>query len=124
MDTAQKTRIRNYAKIINSTISDGSLLDFAIDEVFDRTLLYLNDTTLDQRLERVVARIVAGVFAQNSASQDGQPEREISSITDNGQTISYSDGIKKYLVSTDDTELFSGFSKLLAPYRRVNVTSH
>ena len=41
----------------------------------------------------------------------------------NGQTISYSDKVKSYLVSTDDSELFSGFSKLLAPYRRVNVAS-
>ncbi len=119
----QIQRIEEYARILNHDITDDDLLDFVINEVIDRTLLYLNDTTLEERLERVVARVVAGVFAQSAASTSGEVEHEISSISDNGQTISYSDRVKTYLISADDTELFGGFSKLLAPYRRVNVAS-
>ena len=122
-DSEQETRIKNYAKLLNSRIEDGELLDFVTLEVLDRVLVYLNDNTLDQKLERIVARIVSGVFAESQESSDGELSHNISSISDNGQTISYSEKVKSYLVSTDDEELFNGFSKLLAPYRRVNVAS-
>jgi hypothetical protein len=122
-DSSQETRIKEYAKLLNDKIEDGDLLDFVTLEVKDRVLVYLNDEILDTKLERIVARIVSGVFTESLESKDGELEHNISSVSDNGQTISYSDKVKSYLVSTDDSELFSGFSKLLAPYRRVNVAS-
>ena len=122
-DSSQETRIKEYAKLLNDKIEDGDLLDFVTLEVKDRVLVYLNDEVLDTKLERIVARIVSGVFTESIESKDGELEHNISSVSDNGQTISYSDKVKSYLVSTDDSELFSGFSKLLAPYRRVNVAS-
>ena len=122
-DSSQETRIKEYAKLLNDKIEDGGLLDFVTLEVKDRVLVYLNDEMLDTKLERIVARIVSGVFTESLESKDGELEHNISSVSDNGQTISYSDKVKSYLVSTDDSELFSGFSKLLAPYRRVNVAS-
>lgn len=122
-NSSQDTRIKTYAKLLNNKIEDGDLLDFVTLEVKDRVLIYLNDDELDTKLERIVARIVSGIFAESSANSSGDLAHEISSISDNGQTISYSDKVKSYLVSTDDEELFSGFSKLLAPYRRVNVAS-
>ena len=122
-DSSQETRIKEYAKLLNDKIEDGDLLDFVTLEVKDRVLVYLNDEVLDAKLERIVARIVSGVFTESLESKDGELEHIISSVSDNGQTISYSDKVKSYLVSTDDSELFSGFSKLLAPYRRVNVAS-
>ena len=120
-DSSQITRIKTYAKLLNNKIEDCDLLDFVTLEVMDRVLVYLNDRKLDQRLERIVARIVSGVFAGSLENKDGELAHDISSVSDNGQTISYSDKVKSYLVATDDTELFSGFSKLLAPYRRVDV---
>ena len=122
-DSSQETRIKEYAKLLNDKIEDGDLLDFVTLEVKDRVLVYLNDEVLDTKLERIVARIVSGVFTESLESKDGELEHNISSVSDNGQTVSYSDKVKSYLVSTDDSELFSGFSKLLAPYRRVNVAS-
>ena len=122
-DSSQESRIKEYAKLLNNKIEDGDLLDFVTLEVKDRVLVYLNDEVLDTKLERIVARIVSGVFTESLESKDGELEHNISSVSDNGQTISYSDKVKSDLVSTDDSELFSGFSKLLAPYRRVNVAS-
>ena len=122
-DSSQETRIKEYAKLLNDKIEDGDLLDFVTLEVKDRVLVYLNDNELDTKLERIVARIVSGIFTESLESKDGELEHNISSVSDNGQTISYSDKVKSYLVSTDDSELFSGFSRLLAPYRRVNVAS-
>lgn len=122
-DSSQDTRIKEYAKTLNRQIEDGDLLDFVTSEVMDRVLIYLNDDQLDMRLERIVARIVSGIFAESTENQDGQISHEISSISDNGQSISYSDKVKSYLISAEDTEIFGGFTKLLAPYRRVNVAS-
>ena len=122
-DSSQETRIKEYAKLLNDQIVDGDLLDFVTLEVIDRVLVYLNDDELDTKLERIVARIVSGIFAESSNNSSGDLAHDIKSISDNGQTISYSDQVKSYLVSKDDEELFSGFSKLLAPYRRVNVAS-
>ena len=122
-DSSQETRIKEYAKLLNDKIVDGDLLDFVTLEVIDRVFVYLNDDELDTKLERIVARIVSGIFAESSNNSSGDLAHDIKSISDNGQTISYSDQVKSYLVSKDDEELFSGFSKLLAPYRRVNVAS-
>lgn len=122
-DSSQDARIKEYAKILNHQIEDGDLLDFVTSEVTDRVLIYLNDDQLDARLERIVARIISGIFAGSAENQDGQISHEISSISDNGQSISYSDKVKSYLISAEDTEIFGGFTKLLAPYRRVNVAS-
>ena len=122
-DSSQETRIKEYAKLLNDKIVDGDLLDFVTLEVKDRVLVYLNDDELDAKLERIVARIVSGIFAESSNNSSGDLAHDIKSISDNGQTISYSDQVKSYLISKDDEELFSGFSKLLAPYRRVNVAS-
>ena len=122
-DSSQETRIKEYAKLLNNKIEDGDLLDFVTLEVKDRVLVYLNDDELDTKLERIVARIVSGIFMESLESKNGELAHNISSVSDNGQTVSYSDKVKSYLVSTDDSELFSGFSKLLAPYRRVNVAT-
>ena len=122
-NSSQETRIKEYAKLLNDKIVDGDLLDFVTLEVKDRVLVYLNDDELDAKLERIVARIVSGIFAESSNNSSGDLAHDIKSISDNGQTISYSDQVKSYLISKDDEELFSGFSKLLAPYRRVNVAS-
>lgn len=124
MTDEQLERIKDYSKILNNSIIDNELLDFVSKEIIDRVLIYLNDDFLDPKLERIIARIISSVYADsNDSITDGKTEHEISSISDNGQSISYSDKIKSYLVSSDDTELFKGFTKLLAPYRRVNVAS-
>lgn len=125
MTDDQKTRIKGYVKKINVTASDGGnadILDFSIDEVADRVLLYLNREELPEAIERIVARIVSGIFNQtiNTASSTSA-DSAISSLSDNGQSISFSNEVKNYLATAEDNELFAGYSKLLAPYRRVNV---
>jgi len=127
MPAEQLTRIKEYVQKINATAAEASsedILDFTINEVYDRVLLYLNDTALDEALERVVARIVSGIFNQTYNSKSStESDQAISSVSDNGQSVSFSNEIKNYLVSTDDNELFAGFAKLLARYRRINVVS-
>jgi hypothetical protein len=127
MSPEQLDRIKGYVKVIDNAASDASanaLLEYCINEVYDRVLLYLNDTTLDEALERVVARIVSGIFNQTTNSKTStESDQAISSVSDNGQSVSFSNEIKNYLATTEDNELFAGFSKLLARYRRINVVS-
>ncbi len=127
MSQEQLDRIKGYVKVIDDAASDASanaLLEYCINEVYDRVLLYLNDTTLDEALERVVARIVSGIFNQTTNSKSStESDSAISSLSDNGQSVSFANEVKNYLATTEDNELFAGFSKLLARYRRINVVS-
>lgn len=127
MSQEQLDRIKGYVKVIDDAASDVSanaLLEYCINEVYDRVLLYLNDTTLDEALERVVARIVSGIFNQTTNSKSStESDSAISSVSDNGQSVSFANEVKNYLATTEDNELFAGFSKLLARYRRINVVS-
>lgn len=127
MNEGQKTRIIEYVKGINEAANDpakADMLDFAVDEVADRVLLYLNRSDLPEATERIVARIVSGIFNQtvNSVSSTA-PDAAVSSLSDNGQSISFSNQVKNYLATTEDNELFAGFSALLARYRRINVVA-
>lgn len=127
MPQEQLDRIKEYVKTIDTAAAEQSLdtlLEYVINEVVDRVLLYLNDTALDEALERVVARIVSGIFNQTINSKDStQSDSAISSVSDNGQSVSFSNEVKNYLATAEDNELFAGFSKLLARYRRINVVS-
>ena len=82
-DSSQETRIKEYAKLLNDKIVDGDLLDFVTLEVIDRVLVYLNDDELDTKLERIVARIVSGIFAESSNNSSGDLAHDIKSISDN-----------------------------------------
>lgn len=127
MTSEQKTRIEEYVKAINETAADASsesILDFAVEDVASRVLLYLNCEELPERIERIVARVVSGIFNQIiNSSTSTQADSAISSLSDNGQSISFANQVKNYLCTTDDNEIFAGFTKLLAPYRRINVVS-
>ncbi len=126
MPEDQRARIKNYIKAINKTVAseDEALLDTVLSEVADRVMLYLNDTKIDSRLEHVIARIASGVFNQSrTESTSGAPTMAISSVSDNGQSVSYSSEVQRYLTSATDQELFTGFEQLLKRYRRINVVA-
>lgn len=126
MSDEQRALIEDYTKKLNSTIAedDGDLLDFVVSEVADRVMLYLNDDHIDEQLNRVIARIVSGIFNQTKASQSSSsPDLVISSVSDNGQSVSYANEVANYLSTTTDNELFTGFEALLNRYRRINVVS-
>ena len=118
-------KIKEYLHIINPSIviEGNDLLDFVIGEVLDRVQLYLNSDTIPTRLERILANIVNTGFtkAQASISNDGEIDQVITSISDNGQSISYANEVRKYFTNATDEELFSGFTGLLNRYRRVKV---
>ena len=125
-------KIKEYLKIINANVeaidlNNAGLLDFVIGEVLDRVQLYLHSETIPARLERILANIVNTGLTRClntlERSREGVTEVEhvISSVSDNGQSISYANEIKRYFTTADDEELFTGFTALLSRYRRVTV---
>ena len=125
----QIERIRGYLSNINPHIaeidfSNKGLIDFVISEVLDRVSLYLNRNTVPIRIERIIANIVNTNLGKALAiinTDDGVTQQVIKSISDNGQSITYKTEVRKYFASTDDEAILSGFTSLLARYRRVSV---
>ena len=121
------TNIKQYLSILNPNISEVTtdLIDFVINEVLDRVLLYLNRQDIPSNLERILANIINTNLnkAQNNINNDGNNEQVITSISDNGQSVSYANEVKNYFVASSDNELFSGFTTLLNRYRRIKVVN-
>lgn len=121
--------IKKYLKIINSNIDsiDTNLVDFAINEILDRVQLYLNSDSIPTKLERILANIVnTGLKKclkeiEISKEDNTAVDQVVSSISDNGQSISYANEVTKYFTTASDEELFTGFSSLLSRYRRIKV---
>jgi hypothetical protein len=124
MDETQKQQIEQYAKQLNSNIPEpgDATLDFIVDEVADRVMIYLNADSVPVILNRVLARVVVGIFnkAQAEMTTTGGAEREIKQISDNGQSVTYGDEAKNYLASATDEDIFSGFEAILKRYRRAD----
>ena len=124
--------IKKYLNIINKNVEtieedNEGLIDFAIGEVLDRVQLYLNSETIPTKLERILANIVnTGLKKclkdiELSSEDNTAVDRVVTSISDNGQSISYANEVTKYFTTVSDEELFTGFSPLLSRYRRVKV---
>ena len=121
MTEDQATQIKTYVKAFNPAIIDGATLDLVVDTVADRILLYLNTDTLDPRIERIVAQAVVAAYKQNNSEAGLEATQSVKSVTDNGQHVTFSDNAVGYLGS--DTDVLSGFTDLLAPYRRLHVNN-
>lgn len=114
--------IKSHIGIINRTAVDTYMLDFSVREVLDRVLIYLNRTDVPEQLVRPLTGIVDGMLRKyTSNSKAERPDQAISSISDNGQSVSYSENLARYLISATDDEIFGGFTKLMNRYRRPNV---
>lgn len=124
MDETQKQQIEQYAKTLNTNIPEpgDATLDFIVDEVADRVMIYLNANDVNPVLNRVLARIVVGIYNKAEAEMNttGGAEREIKQISDNGQSVTYGDEAKNYLASATDEDIFSGFEAILKRYRRAD----
>jgi len=119
----QDARIITYVKILNTGVGEGDdeLLGFAVSEVLDRVRIYLNRDDVPVLAERPIAKTISTVFNKyKKTGGDTDVEREVSSVSDNGQSVSYSTSVKQYLITASDEELFTGVATLLKPYRRLN----
>ena len=123
MTEAQKEKIIRAVRILEPTAqTDPELLELTISTAVDRVLLFLRAKTLDPRIENIIAQIVAKAYRVARANKEaGETTRDVNSISDNGQSITYSDNPAQFMATSTDQELLDGFAELLSTYRRVNV---
>ena len=125
-------KIKEYLKILVDNFDEIDqnnigLLDFVIGEVIDRILLYLNSDTIPAKLERILANVVnTGLTRclkaiERTKEGTADIDRAVSSVSDNGQSISYANEVTRYFTTVSDEELFTGVTALLNRYRRVKV---
>lgn len=128
-----KQRVKSYVLTINPSLEDEgesggeTLLDFVIDSVIDRVLIYTNRSQLvlesddyseathlpiPKELERVIAQSVLGAY-RNINNVNTAETGAIKSISDHGQSITYSEQVSNFLTTADDAEIFSGSKVLL-----------
>lgn len=122
MTDEQKTTVKGYVTTLNSNIPAGDLLDLVVDTVNNRVLLYLNDTVIADSMLTAIAQVIVSVYKRTEAESSSLGvDSSVSSVSDNGQTVTYTTKPQQYLTSSTDQELFTGFERLFAPYRRVHV---
>jgi len=123
------SKLKEKLKVVNSITENNDLVDFLSLEMADRLSLYLNLDTdkklqYDERLVSISVRVVSSLLQEAKDKVAGSnTETKIQSISDNGQTITFSNIAKNYIVTASDNELFGGVANILKPYRRCNVVS-
>jgi hypothetical protein len=132
-------RIKGYAKVLDTSLVNvtDALLDLIVRDVVDRALAYMNrqqlvaqyeldllDDSVEEEdyqlpipteLERALAGVVVGAFKTVEVRNDSQTGA-VTSISDNGQSINYSENVVTFLNSSDDSQIFSGAKVLLDRY--------
>lgn len=123
------SKLKEKLKVVNSITENNDLVDFLSLEMADRVSLYLNLDTdkklqYDERLVSISVRVVSSLLQEAKDKVAGSnTETKIQSISDNGQTITFSNVAKNYITTASDSELFGGVANILKPYRRCNVVS-
>lgn len=148
--TSIKEKVINlYADILTDLNIDDDYLSEMVKDVIDRALIFMNrdflvekyeedlidypptDTTnedfwkgyeypIPPRLYRVLARVVIQ-SCKTILDNNVNGGKEVSSISDNGQSISYKDSLAHFFNSSDDSKVFSGSLELLKNYRLASV---
>ena len=140
---AIKTLIKQYVTLIDSAIPSDSYLDFVVSEVIDRALIYMNrdglvtqyesdilDVTvlptsyiypIPLNLQRPLASVAVGSYKTLKTRNTNGTNFGVKSVSDNGQSITYTDGVATYFISITDAEIFGGVTTLLDRYKRPKI---
>lgn len=131
-------RIKEYALVIDPTMTDNSRLDFIVSDVIDRATIYMKrdgvvitnyeddlaDTTVDPvdyvlpiptALERPLAQVVVKAN-KTLVAQLAADTGAVTRVIDNGQEVDFSEKVTSFFDSSSDSDIFSGCTKLLNRY--------
>lgn len=119
----QVDRIKQYVSVLNSNIEQDEVFDFNVREIIDRILNYTNRNKLPAELERVLAKAIINIYKKiiYEENNNGEEQKEVSSINDNGQSVSFSDKVKTYMINSSDDDLFLGFVNQINRFIKVKV---
>ena len=130
-------RIKSYVLVINPDLDDDDFLDFVVNSVVDRALVYMNrDQLVDQyeadlidpsvdeedyvlpipkHLERPLASTVVGVYRTVQSGNSTETGR-VTRVKDQVQEVQFSDKVASYVSTASDEEIFSGVKSLMDRY--------
>ena len=122
------SELKKKLKLVNPSVENGELVDFMALEMADRLSLYLNlDTdnpSYDERLVSIATRVSNNLIQEVKDKVIGvDVMSKVQSVSDNGQTVNFTNITKNYVTTALDSELFEGVANILKPYRRCNVVS-
>ena len=106
--------IKDYVKVLDS---DLSLDDKHIEMMINRTKVYLNR----KDIPFILASTIAQMLVEQSDMAKKNADDIVSSISDNGQSISFSNKVYQSLVSQTDAQLFGSHTAILNRFRKVGV---
>lgn len=128
-------KIKVYVLLLDSTIEDDDMLDFIVAETVDRALIYMNRAQLiedyesgdsetspiPEVIERALARAVISVYRGSQAQMASV--KEVKSMSDNGQSVTFDTVLKSYYLSLGDAEVFSDITSVLNKFRIPSIGS-
>lgn len=122
------SELKKKLKLVNPSIENGELVDFMALEMADRLSLYLNldadNPSYDERLVSIATRVSNNLIQEVEDKVIGADVMaKVQSVSDNGQTVNFTNITKNYVTTALDSELFEGVANILKPYRRCNVVS-
>ncbi|CAM3606594.1 hypothetical protein ERUR111494_02550 [Erysipelothrix urinaevulpis] len=106
--------IKDYVEVLDS---DLSLKDKQIEMILNRVKVYLNR----KDVPFILASTIAEMIEEQSDMVKKNKEDTISSISDNGQSISFSNKVFQSMISQTDVELFASHTAILNRFRKVGV---
>ena len=119
----QIKKIKDYIKVLNPIIEQDNIFDFNVRETIDRVLNYTNRKELPIELERVIAKAIVNIYKkiESEKENNGEEQKEIASISDTGQSVSFSDKVKTYMINSSDDDLFFGFINQINRFVKAKV---
>lgn len=99
---------------------DFKNIDFEVEEMVDRVILYTKMTSIPVELERILAKTIVSL-AKDKEYLSSEETGEISSVSDNGQSISFKDKSKSRTIREADLDILDGIREILDKYRKVEV---
>lgn len=124
-------RITEYVTILRPELGEEEnekLLEFVTGMVVDRAIVFMNrdqlvadfeededsEPPIPATLERSLAQVVVQTFRTLQAQAEGM--MGVKAMSDNGQSVTFSERVADYLSSADDSEVFAGVTALLRKY--------
>lgn len=108
--------VKDYVQVLDSSLTLDEN-DKQIELILNRVRVYLNR----KDIPFVLAGTVAEMIVENSKMVKKNEEDVISSISDNGQSISFSNRVFSSMITQKDVELFGSHTSILNRFRKVGV---
>ncbi|MBK2401750.1 hypothetical protein PT067_08205 [Erysipelothrix rhusiopathiae] len=106
--------IKKYLQVLEPNIT---ITDVQIDMILNRIKVYLNRSDIPFILSSTIAEMIIEQAKMNRKNDDDT----ISSISDNGQSISFSNKVFQSMMSQKDVDLFASHTAILNRFRKVGV---